>query len=39
MVLTTMRLASSEKLSAATVSMGSSSFTPFFFAFSIISSA
>ena len=39
MVLTTWRLASLEKSSAATVSEGSSSFTPFFLAFAIISRA
>ena len=39
MVLTTCRCASLEKSSAATVSVGRSSFTPFFLAFSIISSA
>ena len=39
MVLTTCRRASLEKPSAATVSVGSSSFTPFFLAFSIISRA
>ena len=39
MVLTTWRWASLEKSSAATVSVGSSSCTPFFLAFSIISRA